>query len=193
MPEKSRFDIRQIGLIFVIAILFAVFVFTSINAVFQEPDYSDFCKNDFQPRPIQPKEQAECPEFIQPSSEEMNQCSDDGGRIEYEYDAFNCPTSYHCETCGKEYEKAREEHNFIVFIVTAVLSLIAIIAALYLPKGRSSLNEWVGTGFMLGSLITLFISTAMVFDDLNRFIKPVIILVELILVIYLAYKKLGEK
>ena len=187
----SKFDIRKIGLIFIIAILFTVFVFTSIDAVYPTPNYNDFCEERFIEKPVVYKDRADCKEIKGPSETETKACTDKKRQIAYEYDEFNCPKSYSCETCQNEYDTAREEHSFVVFIISAIFALIAIIIAFYLPTS-SRLNEWIGTGFLLGGLLTLFFGTIMVFGDLHRFVKPPIILAELILVIFLAYKKIKK-
>ena len=78
-------------------------------------------------------------------------------------------------------------------MVTALLGLVAIILGLYLPKDINSLNEWIGTGFMFGGLISVFIGTARYFQDMHKIVRPIIILIELILVILITYKKLKDK
>ena len=45
---------------------------------------------------------------------------------------------------------------------------------------------------MLGGLVTLFFGTFRYYEYLGRYVKPIVILVELIIVIYLSYKKLKD-
>ena len=73
------------------------------------------------------------------------------------------------------------------------MGLIALIAGLYLPKKKNPINEWVGSGFLLGGILTILVGTVRYFGDMGRYARPIIILVELVLVIYLAYRKLGDK
>ena len=98
-----------------------------------------------------------------------------------------------CNYCQKEYEHANEKFNLYNFIFSAIFALIAMGVGLYLPAQKGSLNEWVGTGFMLGGLLTLFVGTFMVFGELHRYIKPIVIFAELVIVLWLAYKKLDNK
>jgi len=183
--SDPMFDFRKALMVLVIAVLFAIFVFSTVEAIYPSPEYGDFCDNN--PRqPIPRGLENECEALDVPQSA-YDSCE---GHISYEYDSNGCATEYFCNTCQNEYDDAREQHDRVVFYVSAILSLIAIFVALYLPEKKSKLHEWVGTGFLLGGVFVLFFGTIQGFTSLDRFIKPIVILVELVLVIYLAYKKL---
>ena len=77
--------------------------------------------------------------------------------------------------------------------MASVLGFIAVVAGLYLPSAANPLHEWIGTGFMLGGLADIFIGTGMYFSELHRIARPVVILLELVLVIFVAYKYLGPR
>ncbi|MCH7561185.1 MAG: hypothetical protein IIC67_07455, partial [Thaumarchaeota archaeon] len=143
-------------------------------------------------RTILDKLNNDCEDITGPSEQEQTDCSKSKGYVEYRYNEFNCPTSWTCQTCGVSYNEAQKEHNYLVFIVSSILGLIAIALALYLPLKKNHLNQWISTGFMLGGLITLFIGTIRFFSELGRFVRPVVILAELIIVIYIAYKKIKK-
>jgi len=193
--EKSRFDLRKIGVILAIAILFSIFTFATINAIYPSPQYDDYCRPHVEKYPYgyPARDPADCTRVTSPTENEINQCVDDKGTITWTYDEFGCPQSYRCDFCQRDLDAANEKHYFIEFIISAVFALIAILVGLYLPSKNGDLNEWVGTGFMLGGLITLFTGTAMVYGELHRVVKPVVILAELIIVLYLTYRKLGDK
>ncbi|MCB9361814.1 hypothetical protein H6504_00120 [Candidatus Woesearchaeota archaeon] len=181
-------DLRRIVVIFVIGVLFAIFVFSTIDAIYPSPDYTDFC-ND---RPIAPKlieSGVECAD-VQYPEDEARACLDNKGQMEPVYDSRGCIASYRCEMCYAEYDQARQEHDLVLFIVSSILGLVAIVIALYMPT--RDINEWIATGFMLGGLFTLFFGTAVYFGDMARYIRPVVIFLELALVIFLAYKKLSK-
>lgn len=185
-------DIRKIIIIFVVAILFAVLVFSVIEAFYPTPRWDDFCKN--MPPQVEKPWISEkiCPE-INISQKDREECNKKRGYIEYvDYDVNNCPTRYECNTCQREYELAQEKHNRYVFYISAFLSLIAIFIGLYLPAKENTLNEWVGTGFMLGGTFSLFTGTLMSFTSLDRYVRPIVILLELILVIFIAYRKISN-
>lgn len=188
IKSAKGLDIRRVLIVFIIAILFTFLVFQSIFAVNLRPEYNDFCDNRLQ-KPIG----TEC-ETINVSTIAQQNCSEQDGRIAYDYDSSGCPESYYCETCSNEYDEARERYNMNVFLISAVIGLIAIVLALYLPT-REELNEWIATGFMLGGLLTIFFGTfAYIWDigELGRFIRPLVFLLEIVIIIFVAYKKLKE-
>jgi hypothetical protein len=191
----SKFDLRKIGIILVIAVLYSIFVFATINAVYPQPEHNDYCKYSdmIYPKPVRELGDEKCPEFKGATEEENKACVDQEGYIAYKYDEYGCAKSYYCEFCQRDFDKANEKHNLVSFLISAVFALIAVGVGLYLPARKGSLNEWVGTGFMLGGLITLFAGTVMVYGELHRYVKPVVIFAELVIVLWLAYKKLGNK
>ena len=191
-------DVRRIIVIFVIAILFTIFINVSIEAFYPMPDYADYCKNDNYPnypRPTPYKEAPSnfsCPEFKTPQSV-TDLCSSEKGNVEFKYDEQGCAKEAYCETCHIALDKANQRYNLAVFIISAIMGLIALIAGLYLPKKKNPINEWVGSGFLLGGLLTIFVGTARYFGDMGRAMRPVVILLELVLFLYLTYRWLGSR
>ena len=187
-------DVRKIIIIFVVAILFSVLVFSVIEAAYPQPRYEDFCRDKFSPRaePINiVKDTSECPDFNVPETE-RKACEDKHGFIQFTYDSKGCAESFECNTCSYELDQSMENYNQVVFYVSAILALIAIFVGMFLPATENSLNEWIGTGFMLGGAFALFFGTARTFSDLGRFVRPVVIFIELALVIFIAYRKIGN-
>jgi|SRR3989344_1877134 len=184
-------DVRRIIVIFVIAVLFTIFVNVSINAFYDQPQYDKYCRLEFtKPQPFV-RENVQC-NPLQPSQELLGSCTSDKGQISYKTDERGCATEPYCEPCSGDFNRAQERYNFIVFLVSAIAGLIALVVGLHLPKKQNPINEWVGSGFLLGGLLTIFVGTARYFGDMGRYVRPVVILVDLVLVIYLAYKKLGK-
>ena len=184
-------DIRKIIIIFVVAVLFSVLVFSVIEAVYPSPKYNDFCKMEepmAKPIAFEPKN---CSNLEVPGNEQRK-CNEQRGYIQYNYDSLGCPISYKCNTCQYEFDKAREKYDQYVFYISALFSLIAIFIGLYLPAKTSSLNEWIGTGFMLGGTFALFFGTIRSFTSLGRYVRPVVIFLELALVIFIAYREIGN-
>ena len=162
-------DVRKIIIIFVVAILFSVLVFSVIEAAYPRPKYEDFCREKFAPRaePINiVKDTSECPDFNVPESEQTA-CEDNNGIIQYKYNSKGCAESFECNTCNYEMDQAMELYNQVVFYISAFLALIAIFVGMFLPAEENSLNEWIGTGFMLGGAFALFFGTARSFGDLG--------------------------
>ncbi|MBU1198887.1 MAG: hypothetical protein KKF46_02995 [Nanoarchaeota archaeon] len=103
-----------------------------------------------------------------------------------------CEIDPFCNYCNAGLDEAREKYGLIVFIISSVMALIAIAVGLLLPVSKNNINEWIATGFLLGGLITLFVGTARFYADMTRILRPIVILIELAIVIYLAYKKLKK-
>ena len=137
------------------------------------------------------KDTSECPDFDVPESQRTD-CEDRNGFVQYNYNSKGCAESFECNTCNHEMDQAMELYNQVVFYISAVLSLIAIFVGMFLPAEENSLNEWIGTGFMLGGAFALFFGTARSFSDLGRFVRPIVIFVELALVIFISYRKIGN-
>ncbi len=185
-------DVRKIIIIFVVAILFAVLVFSVIEAAYPSPKYEDFCREAFYAKPVPVvKEPTDCV-LVNVSEQEQKACEDKHGMIEYNYDSRGCATSYNCNTCNYGFNQAQEKHSKYVFYISAFLALIAIFIGMYLPAQDNTLNEWMGTGFMLGGAFALFFGTATSFIFLDRIVRPVVIALELALVIFISYKKIGN-
>jgi hypothetical protein len=189
-------DLRRIAIIFVIMVLFAILVNAIIGAMYVSPQYDDFCKDRFYPEPqkLVPSEMKSCPTYDDvPSQEELNTCSDDKGYPEYTYDLNGCVSEFSgCNYCQRDFNLAMENYNFIYFVLSSILAIIGIAIGLLLPT-KHSLNEWIATGFMLGGLVALFFGTFTYYQFMGRFLKPIIILLELIIVIYLSYRTLRHE
>ena len=187
-------DLRRVGIIFVIAVLYAVLVNAIIDAFYTAPKYEDYCKARFYPEKPYPAvvERTTCPKYTEPSQQELDKCAEQRGNPDYRYDASGCPTEYKgCNFCQRDFDNADQKYNFYFFIFSSILAVIGIGIGLLLPQ-NNSLNEWIATGFILGGLIALFFGTFRYYQYLGRFIKPLVILAELLIVIYLSYKKLKD-
>ena len=186
-------DLRKIVIIFVIAALYAIFVNALIGAVYPETRYEDFCKEKIYRELKWPvAERVECPKYKEPTSQELDKCSEEKGFPDYARDANGCTIEFKgCNYCQKDFDKANEKHSFIFFIISSVLAVVAIVIGLILPEHKS-LNQWIATGFMLGGLVTLFFGTFTYYQYLGRYVKPIVILIELMIVVYISYKKLQD-
>ncbi len=189
MAKKKGLDFRKYIVVLVVAVLFAAFIFASIDAVYPKPDYDDYCDYS-NPKPVI-NERENCTNIEYPE-DTAEDCRKANGRMDLKYDSEGCPSHYECEMCHAEYDKARESHGFFSFIIASLLGLIGIAIGLWLPVKKGEINEWIGTGIMLGGLFCIFLATMMHFGDLHRFFRPIVLLAELILVIYLSYKKLRD-
>lgn len=187
------FDFRKIVVILIIATLVWVFAHAMTLAVQPKPQYEDFCKGQFEPaRPMfetkEIREGVSCEPYTYP---EGDACVEKGGYVEYKYNATGCAYAGSCNTCNKDLSAAQEQWNSVLFYVYLIVSALAIVGGLVLSPRKSDVNRWLGTGFLLGALVCLFVATVIYFTQLNRFFRPVFIAIELALVVYLSYKQLG--
>ena len=189
-------DLRRVAIIFVIAVLYAIFVNAFIAAVYEQPKYEDYCRTAryYPEKPYAvPIDTRTCPKYKEPTQDELDKCSSDKGFPEYRYDANGCPSEYKgCNFCQRDYDAASQKYNFMYFIFSSILAVIGIGIGMLLPSHKDSLNEWIATGFMLGGLVTLFFGTFRYYEYLGRYVKPAVILAELLIIIFLAYRKLKD-
>ena len=183
-------DVRKIAIIFVIAVLFAVLSQSLIEAIYPMPKYENFCNNSY-PKAYPayaPGDSSKNCSFI-----DTSQCEKSKGMADFEYNnVTGCPVSFTCNYCQVNYDDANNNYNLFVFIVSSMIGLIGVAIGLFMPTRKNDLNEWIGTGFMLGGLIAIFVGTARYFPDMGRIIRPVIIFIELVIVIFIAYWKLKK-
>jgi len=181
-------NVKKIGVIIVIAILFAFFAFSIVEVIMPQPDYRDYCRDIVPKRFV---EAQNCAELDIPESEE-DACFDLRGFFEYEYDAGGCPVSYECNTCQVELDEASKDFRFLGFLVTTILGVLAIIAGLYV-RPKDEVIEWVFSGILIGGIISIFIGTTMYFSDMGRFLRPIVLLVEMALIILITWKTTHKK
>jgi len=181
-------NIKKAAIITAIAILFASFIFSLITAVYERPAYSDFC-DEIYPYKAPISKSPNCTE-IQFPDDRARDCTEQGNEF-YPVYVNGCISDYECRTCNKEYESARKDYRLFKFAMATILGLIAVILSIYLPYKKDSLKEWLLAGFLIGGLAAIFIGTIEYFNDAHRILKPIILLVEMILVIFVSYKKIG--
>ncbi|MEK6961293.1 MAG: hypothetical protein AABX47_09050 [Nanoarchaeota archaeon] len=190
-------DIRRILIIFVVAVLFGIFTFSAIDAAYPAPDYEDFCREEGLlrnpgPTPIYQKQvpvEHQCPAYDDSARQKC--IVETKGEPMDTYDNYGCPSYKGCSLCNQKLQAVQNIHNFWAFIISSILGLIAVMCGIYLPRETNPMHEWIGTGFMLGGLGDIFFGTAQYFSELHRIWRPIVILLELMLVIFVAYKYLA--
>lgn len=155
-------DFRKVIISIVIAVLFTIFVFTLVEAVYPSPEYDQYCESMYD-RPYNPNATPEELEAQRLANQE----------------------------CSQKYSDASDQHSFVVFLITAVLGLIATIVGMYIPAS-TPVGMSVASGLLLGGLFTLFIGTMVGWSGIGRVTRPIVMLVELCVVIWVSYRKLNE-
>ncbi len=177
--------IKKYGIIIIIAILFAFFSFSIVDLVVEKPNYQDFCVDLAKPVPMF-RETVNCTDIAVPDSASA-ECNGMGGYIDYTYDSSGCPKTYECNTCSREFDQAGQKHRKYGFMITGILGVLAIMAGLYI-KSKDEVVEWIFSGFLIGGILSVFIGTMTYFQDMDRFLKPVVLLLEMGLIIWIALK-----
>ncbi len=175
-------DPKKLAMIIGIAILLPLFVGLFIDAIYSAPEYRDFCnKSEYVP-PVRPGEYDCNVEF----STEYQECLEQGGIPRLEY-TDSCPSFKECDFCNKEYRQALENYNKNLFFIIAPIGLIIVVLGLYLAI------DYLGAGLMFAGLITLFYATLRAFPDLGKLTKSLVILIELLIIMWIGYKKIDKK
>lgn len=183
-------NLKKLAIIITIAILFSAFIFSLITAIYKQPEYKDFCKEAY-PRKVLLTDDQICPEITYPES-----IAEECYKQDYEFVPIyegKCISGYECRTCNTEYENAKKEFGLFKFTLATILGLISVVLSIYLTYKKDSLKEWLLAGFLIGGLATIFIATIEYFNDAHRIIKPIILFVEIVLVIFVSYMKLVKK
>ena len=176
--------VKKYGVIAIIAILFAFFSFSIVDLIVENPDYDDYCNNNKEiPLRHMDMTEIECDELEVPD-EAYDSCR---GYIEYKYDSKGCPVSYSCNECHVNLDEAREKHNMVGFIVTGILGVLAIIVGMYI-NSKEDVVDWVLSGLIIGGILSIFIGTARYFGDMSRFLRPIVLFLEMALIIWIAIK-----
>ena len=183
-------DIRKYGIAIAVAILAAIFIYAMADAIAPRVN-DDHC---YQANPYYAKPVAErtnnCVDAVSDPATQKT-CQEGGYSYEAVYNADGCVASYNCNTCYKEQQDAQQKRNAIFFYVSIALGLLFIVAGFILPLG--TIHEWVGLGFIMGGVIGLFIGTVAYWSDLARWLRPLVILLELGVVLAIVYKRMGSK
>lgn len=185
------FNVKKYGLITIIAILFVLLSFSIVGVIQESPKYEDFCGNEFFPRKLADNNTS-CPDFTEPSDLEIKECTEIKGNIEYKYNANGCAISYECNTCWNAFDTAGKEHRLLGFIVTSVLGVIAVLVGLY-SKGKEEVVEWIFSGILIGGILSVLFGTVWYFNDMGRFIRPLVLIIEIGLIILIALKSSKKK
>lgn len=175
-------DWKQIAVAVAVAILFAVFVGLLIDLVYEGPEYIDYCEEEFGPRPVTIASKEPLCDYEYGT--EYQKCVKDKGLPRFTYNASGCPVFDKCDTCNIQFTDAMESYNRNIFIIASIVGLVAVFA------GTLWKIEFLGTGLMFGGIMLLFYGTVRFFPAADKLLRVIIIFAELLIVIWIGYKKL---
>lgn len=185
-------SIKKWALAIAIAIVFNLFVNYGLATFYREPKYDAYCNSSYYPRkpvpafPAYPEAGKSCPSDIIASEQEYQNCSAMKGYIQYRYGDDGCPESYYCETCGAAYDAARNKYDGNAFFILVIIGVAAVVAGVLIPV------EAVGSGFLLGGIISILIGTVRNWSNLTDVLRFIILGVILAILIIIGYKKLRD-
>ncbi len=176
---------KEIAMVIALALLTSFFFGLFVDAIYERPEYDDFCEPYIKERPY-PK--TECPfQQIKSDQAEIDKCYRDNGMPEYNYDKNGCEAGFkECNLCNKEFQDAQEKYNRNVFVIIAPIALILLIVGLLLGY------EVIGTGLMFAGILLAAYATIIYFSDMTKWLRVFVIFIELILLILVSIKKLKE-
>jgi hypothetical protein len=156
-------DFRKLIVSLVIAVLFAVFVTTCINAYMPQPQYDKYCSATL---------------YKDPYMDNMTKEE----RVAYNEEQQKCQTALN---------EAQAQYEFITFLVSAAAGLVGILIGLFVPVS-TPVGMAIASGLLLGGLFSIFTGTMWGWQGLHAQVKPFVILAEMIIVIWVSYRKLNN-
>lgn len=177
MKKERKYRFQQILLGVGIMIVLVAFVMYGINVFYEEPQYNKYCEDK-----------------VYKEFKNSSECETVGGRWTPAERApckeNYCPPPGWCDvnyTCNKEYQKEYEKYSRIVFIVATTLGVISLIGGLLIKVSS------VSGGVMSGGIILLIIGVVKYWTYLSKYIQWILLGVLLALLVWIGYKKFGEK
>ena len=178
-------DVKKIAMILAITVLLPLFVGLFTDAVYLQPKYENYCNNTYYDSPkTVPATPVNCTDIY--STPEVQKCNNEKGMPEFRYDANNCQTFKSCNYCSKYFNDATQKYNRNIFFVLLPVGLIVVILGLYL------LVDYLGAGLMFAGLIIMFYATMRYFSDMSKILRALVILVELLVIMWIGYKKIDD-
>lgn len=178
------FDIKKVALTVGISIVLALFIVFLMDAVYSQPKYEDYCSENIFPQRLNPI--SNCTGVYNESL--FNSCYKEKGEIRYKYDDNGCEKEIYCDYCYKVFNEAHSKYNKNLFYLFSFIALLSIIVGLYLPKNF----DIISPGLMFGGIIILLQGTVRVFGDLDKVTRVIILGLDLLILIWIGYKKIKK-
>ena len=175
-------EIKKVALTIGIAVLFTLFIVFLVDAIYESPKYQNYCS-----QPYPKSDPTNCQ--LDYNENLAQQCYKDRGELRYHYDEEGCEIDPYCDYCSRDYDQANSKYNKNIFFISAIVAILSIIVGLYLPKNVDA----IASGFIFGGILVLLQGTVRVFVDLGKFSRVVVLGIELVLLIWIGYKKVKDK
>jgi hypothetical protein len=170
--------VKEIAITVAVAVLFSALILVAVDAFYSMPEYSSYCDNSIRPLTTR------C--LTDTTKEEMD-CYDSGGTPTYTYNESGCQVYESCSQCNNNYNSAVDSYRFNLFLILGIIGLAAIIFGVYYNI------EFIGSGFMFSGIFLLLYATAQGFSTFTKYVRVFVVLLELCIVLWIAFKKVLPK
>ncbi len=174
-----------------IIIVFGLLLWQGIEAFYPSPDYDDFCSmGKFIPRiPEKTLPSSDTCIFPRELQEQENNCYNQEGQPIFEYDDNGCIISIkECDLCNKEFNTAQDEHSKVIFIVSIIVGIIALI----IGYGILSI-EPVGSALMTSGIWAIFWGTAINWRNISSIWRFLLLLLAFVLLVWITLRLNKQK
>lgn len=177
--------VKVIALAASIVIVFNLFINLGIHTFYPDKDYDDFCIMN------------------QPTYTDQTSCEGANGKwSDYGYPSKSAPRPLplmeqidgpagYCDmyfACNEEFQIHREFYSRNIFVVLMIVGFAALASGLII-KGSSA----VSAGLVFAGLISFLTGTIRYWSAMHDYLRFIILGVALIALIWVGYKKLGDK
>jgi hypothetical protein len=176
-------DAKRLAMVLSITALLPLFVVLFVDAIYEEPKYENYCNNSYYSYPEKAINPVNC---TYTQNQVVDQCYRDGGFAEYDYDSNGCQVYKSCNFCGREHNDAMSKYNRNIFFILLPIGLLIVLIGIYLSV------DYIGAGLMFAGLITMFYATIRYFSDMSKLFRALVILIELLLIMWIGYRKIDN-
>ncbi len=179
MP-KGQPRYKQVILAAAIVVVLVAFVLYGISVVYEGPKYEQYCNDTM---------------FSERAYTDKASCESVGGRWQANVGPKPicavgqvCPEGY-CDatyTCRSEFDKVRIAYERNVFFIGSIIGLIVLISGFVLRLAS------VSAGISIGGVVIMLISIVRYWNELNKYVRLVLLGVMLAILIWIGYKKLKK-
>ena len=177
-------DAKKVAMVIGVTVLLPLFLGLFIDAVYQTPMYNNYCNDTMYSYPAQPVKAA--PTNCTYDSAQDSTCYSDQGIVRYKYDSNGCQIFDKCDFCSKSFNTAEQIYNRNIFFILMPIGLIIVVLGIYLVV------DYLGAGLMFAGLITMFYATFRYFSDMSKLLRALVVLIELLIIMWIGYKKIED-
>ncbi|MEK7550033.1 MAG: hypothetical protein AAB519_03570 [Patescibacteria group bacterium] len=164
-----------------IAIVINLFLAYLVQALYERPEYQNFCEEKQVNRAIE--NETACVEVGGQWNENINMGVPVDKMSVPEKQAY-CDVTF---TCSKAFEKANEVYNRNVFIVFVVAGFLLLLGSVFLVG-----SEAVSLGLSFGGVIALIVGSISYWSDMNDILRVIILGIALVALLGVAWKKFHD-